>query len=107
MGLDKIKEYQSRMGLTTKQLAELSGVPKGTLDKILSGVTKDPKLDTLKAVARVLGCTLDDFDDDDAPSKVSSPPPFEQMEILIARNGKELSTEERMHLIKLLSENEK
>lgn len=107
MGLEKIKEYQKRMGITTQELSERSGVPKGTLDKILSGVTKDPKLETLKSIARVLGCSLDDFDDDDAPNKISNTPPYEQMELLIARNGKKLSTEERMHLIKLLSENEK
>ena len=107
MGLEKIKEYQRKMGITTQELSERSGVPKGTLDKILSGVTKDPKLETLKAIARVLECSLDEFDDEDAPTRLGNTPPFERMELLIARNGKKLSTEERMHLIKLLSENEK
>jgi len=41
----------------------LSGVPIGTLNKILNGTTKDPKLETLKALAKVLGCTMDDFKD--------------------------------------------
>lgn len=41
-----------------------SGVPVGTLNKILSGATKDPKLETLKSIARVLGLTLNDFDDE-------------------------------------------
>ena len=107
MGLEKIKEYQKKMGITSQELSERSGVPKGTLDKILSGVTKDPKLETLKAIARVLHLSLDDFDDEDAPNRIVNTPPYEQMELLIARNGKKLSTEERMHLIKLLSENEK
>ena len=43
MGLEKIEEYKRRLGMTTAELAEKSGVPKGTLDKILSGVTKRPK----------------------------------------------------------------
>lgn len=63
MGLDKINEYKKRIGLTTEELSKLSGVPVGTLNKILSGATKDPKLETLKAIARVLGLTLNDFDD--------------------------------------------
>ncbi len=63
MGLEKISEYKKLLGLTNEELSKLSGVPKGTLDKILSGVTKDPKLGTLKALARVFNCTLDDFDD--------------------------------------------
>ncbi len=63
MGLEKINEYKKRIGLTTEELSKLSGVPVGTLNKILSGATKDPKLETLKAIARVLGLTLNDFDD--------------------------------------------
>lgn len=102
MGLEKIEEYKRRLGMTTAELAEKSGVPKGTLDKILSGVTKDPKLETLKAIARVLGCTLDDFDDVHRTKTID--PSYEDVEQLIARNGKDFSTEQKMRLIKLLSE---
>ena len=102
MGLEIIEEYKRKLGMTTAELAEKSGVPKGTLDKILSGVTKDPKLETLKAIARVLGCSLDDFDD--IPQQTSQEPSYEEVEQLLARNGKEFSTEQKMRLIKLLSE---
>ncbi|MDF2945187.1 MAG: family transcriptional regulator [Herbinix sp.] len=103
MGLEKIAELKKKMGLTNEELSRLSGVPKGTIDKILSGVTKDPKLETLKAIARVLKCTLDDFDDsDDRPKQPE--PTYEDLQYLIARNGKILSTEEKMKLIKMLSE---
>ena len=63
MGLEKINEYKKKLGITTEELSNLSGVPVGTLNKILSGATKDPKLETLKDIARVLGLTLNDFDD--------------------------------------------
>lgn len=63
MGLEKINEYKKKLGITTEELSKQSGVPVGTLNKILSGATKDPKLETLKAIARVLGLTLNDFDD--------------------------------------------
>lgn len=63
MGLEIISKLKKERNLTNEELSKLSGVPKGTLDKILSGVTKDPKLGTLKALAKVLDCTLDDFDD--------------------------------------------
>ncbi len=103
MGLDKIAELKKKMGLTNEELSSLSGVPKGTLDKILSGVTKDPKLETLKAIARVLECTLDDFDDS-RDKAMQAEPTYEDLQYLIARNGKNLSTEEKMKLIKMLSE---
>ena len=64
MGLEIINEIKKQRGMTTDELSEKSGVPLGTLNKILAGQTKDPKLQTVSALARVLGCTLDDFDDD-------------------------------------------
>lgn len=64
MGLEKIAIYKKKLGLTTEELSEKSGVPVGTLNKILSGATKDPKLETLKSIARVLGLSLNDFDDE-------------------------------------------
>jgi len=63
MGVEKINLIRKEKGLTTKQLSERSGVPLGTLNKILSGTTKDPKLETLKAIVKVLECSLDDLND--------------------------------------------
>lgn len=64
MGLEKIAIYKKKLGMTTEELSEKSGIPVGTLNKILSGATKDPKLETLKSIARVLGLSLNDFDDE-------------------------------------------
>lgn len=64
MGLEKIAEYKKKLNLTTEELSVRSNVPVGTLNKILSGATKDPKLETLKSIAKVLGLSLNDFDDD-------------------------------------------
>lgn len=43
MGLEKIAEYKKKLNLTIEELSDLSGVPVGTLNKILSGATKDPE----------------------------------------------------------------
>ena len=63
MGLEKIKELKKQKGLTTKQLSELSGVPLGTVNKIISGTTKNPQLVALSAIANTLGCSVEDFVD--------------------------------------------
>ncbi|WP_367941145.1 helix-turn-helix domain-containing protein [Enterocloster citroniae] len=102
MGLEKIAEYKKKLGMTSEELSEKSGVPLGTLNKILSGATKDPKLETLKSIAHVLGLTLDDFDD--KAKKVVPEPTYADVERLVARNGKQMSVEQKMRLIKLLSE---
>lgn len=61
---DKITELKKQKGLTNAKLAELSGVPLGTVSKIASGQTKDPQLGALSAIANALGCSIEDFVDD-------------------------------------------
>lgn len=63
--IQKINERKKDKKLTNKQISELSGIPLGTLDKITSGITTDPKIQTLKAIANVLDCSLNDFYEDE------------------------------------------
>ena len=73
MGFEKINEYKKKNGLTNEDIARLSGVPKPTIDKITSGATKSPNLETVRSIARALGLTLDDFSDSDSSSIFSIP----------------------------------
>lgn len=59
----KLKEIMQYRGIGNRELSEKSGVPLGTLNKILYGETPNPGLETMKALARVLQCSLDDFTD--------------------------------------------
>ena len=52
--LDDLKKRKQRLGLTNEELAEKSGVPLGTVQKIMSGVTKAPRGETLRALEKVL-----------------------------------------------------
>lgn len=63
MGFEIINVLKKEKGLTNAQIAKMSGITLSTLDKITSGVNTNPKLDTLQAICKVLGCTLDDFAD--------------------------------------------
>lgn len=67
MGLEAINRLKKEKGLTNAQLAALSGVTQSTLDKITAGINQNPKLETLQAVCRALGCTLSDLDDSPRP----------------------------------------
>ena len=58
-----MSEKRKQAGLTIDELAAKSGVPKGTLNKIINGYTRDPQIETVKSIARALNCTLEDFDD--------------------------------------------
>ena len=52
--LDYIKRRKGYLGLTNKELSELSGVPLGTLNKFLSGATQYPRKETFDAVFNTL-----------------------------------------------------
>lgn len=60
----RINEIRREKKISIDDLSEKSGVPKGTLSKITAGITTSPTLDTVKAIARALGCRLDDLDDE-------------------------------------------
>lgn len=64
MNYEVINQKKKLLGLTNAQIAERTGITLSTLDKITSGANRNPKLDTLQAIASVIGCTLDDFSDD-------------------------------------------
>lgn len=59
--LDNIKRIKKEKKLTNDSLSELSGISLGTLNKLLSGATEDPKLSTLMSLARALGISLDEM----------------------------------------------
>lgn len=63
MWLDSLIALKKASKKTLKQIADESGVPIGTLNKLFAGQTKDPKLDTIRAVVHTLGYTLDDLED--------------------------------------------
>lgn len=63
MNIEFIKQRKKELNLTNKDLAEMSGISFSVVCKITSGVIDNPMLSTLRALADVLHCTLDDFDD--------------------------------------------
>ena len=54
----KLARLKAENGLTTEALSLRSGVPKGTLNKLLNGETRNPTVATLSALAEALGCPL-------------------------------------------------
>ena len=54
----KMRELKNRRGYTAQELSEKSGVPLGTLNKLLAGIIEEPKLSTASAIASALGTTV-------------------------------------------------
>lgn len=53
MTIQEMKEKKREKGYTYAQMAELSGVPLGTIQKIFSGETESPRYDTLQALEQL------------------------------------------------------
>ena len=54
MTIHEIRLRKQELGYTNAQLAQLSGVPLGTVMKVLSGATKSPRRETLLALEKAL-----------------------------------------------------
>ena len=53
MTVEEMKKRKQEKGYTYAQIAELSGVPLGTIQKIFSGETVSPRYDTLQALEQL------------------------------------------------------
>ena len=56
--LEQIKLLKSEKGITNAELSALSGVPLGTVNKILSGATKSIKAETLDKLYSALNVSI-------------------------------------------------
>ena len=57
--IDRIKQIKSDKKITNDQLSDMTGIPLGTLAKILAGISDSPKLSNIVAICAALECSLD------------------------------------------------
>ena len=57
--IDRIKLLKSQKKITNEQLASLSGIPLGTLSKLLAGMSDSPKLSNIIAICGALDCSVE------------------------------------------------
>ena len=57
--ISRIKQIKSERRITNEELSDMTGIPLGTLSKILAGISDSPKLSNIVAICAALGCTLD------------------------------------------------
>lgn len=57
----KLKEIMEEKSITANALEKRSGVKVSSVQNIIYGRSKNPGIDTVKAIAKALGCTLYDL----------------------------------------------
>ena len=98
----KLDKLLKERGSNPNELALKIGVSAQTLYSMIKRDSKKADIEVLIKISEVLGVEPEYFCDTVFPKEEQDD--FEKIETLIARNGKELSPEKRMRLIKLLSE---
>lgn len=61
MWLDNLKELKKTKGMSVKQIADATNLPERTVNRIFSGDTDNPYVDTLHRIVSVLGGSLDNI----------------------------------------------
>lgn len=61
MNLEYLESLKNRSGLTQRQIADRTGVPIGTIGRILSGETVDPGVLTISELVYALGGSMDEL----------------------------------------------
>jgi DNA-binding XRE family transcriptional regulator len=58
---DNIKKYRAKLGISQDRLSKIADVTYTTIIKIESGVTYNPRVETLKKIADALKVGIDDL----------------------------------------------
>lgn len=99
-----LEQLIKEQGYSLKAFATKCGIPYTTLYGIMKNGVGRASVDNVIQICKTLGITIEDLESM-ANGETSIPEPsYEAVEQLLARNGKEFSTEQKMRLIKLLSE---
>ena len=63
MTIHEMQEYKREKGYTNEMIAEMAGLPLGTVQKIFGGITKSPRQETIRALEKVFLKERDFFRD--------------------------------------------
>lgn len=78
--IDYLRILKNQSGMTTKELSTVSAIPEPTLEKIFSGQTKNPGVNSIQRLVHAMGYTLNDID----PQKQKNTPSLSNEALQVA-----------------------
>ena len=75
----RLKELKDQRKLTNQQLSDLSGVPVGTINRIMAGQTDNPSFQTVCDMVMAMGGSLDELAGIQTPGGGEPSPPGEDL----------------------------
>jgi len=95
---EKVKKLMIKKGYTQKKLSELSGINEASVSRYLNG-EREPRIDVIINFAKALNVTPEYILDEETEKIIN---PYNEIATVIARNGNNLTPEERNKLIGLI-----
>lgn len=100
-----LEQLIKEQGYNLKSFAARCGIPYTTLYGIIRNGVGKATVDNVMIICHNLGISIDDLEGmADCESAVKPEPTYADVERLVARNGKQMSADQKLRLIKLLSE---
>ena len=99
-----LEQLIKEQGYSLKAFAEKCGIPYTTLYGILKKGVGRASVDNVIQICQHLGITIEELEEMATGEKQKHEPSYDDVERLIARNGKQMSKEQKLRLIQLLSE---
>lgn len=101
----KLEQLLKEHHTNPNELAKKINVAPTTIYSMIKRDSRKADIEVLLKISKELGVTTEFFcDDESLISDAKQDPSYEDLKTLIARNGKEMSIEEKLELIKMLSE---
>ncbi|MNO86575.1 helix-turn-helix protein [compost metagenome] len=106
--VDKIKNLMEQKNITQYKLAKYSGVPQTTLSKILNRETKNPRIDSIEAIAKYLDKPIDYFTQQEHADQTENKKEVNINDLLntdaeITYNGQKMSEEDKKKLNEIMT----
>lgn len=84
---ENLRALKAKSNMSMREISVKSGIPEPTLEKIFSGATKSPGVNTIQSLVHALGYTLDDLDDSPkrakkSPSTAEAAPGQEELKLM-------------------------
>lgn len=99
-----LEKMIKEQGYSLKAFAAKCGLPYTTLYGILKKGVGRASVDNVIQICQTLEIKIEDLEELACGKKEPHKPSYDDVEQLIARNGKEMSKEQKLRLIQLLSE---
>lgn len=113
MLINYLNVLKNKGNFTYEAIANLSGIPEGTVKNIFSGKTEDPRFETVSAIVLSMGGSLDAIysavkkEDVEANAVIAIKEAYEERIIIIKEQYEHRLSEKEKHYERLLLESEK